>query len=83
MTGFGVVSGPRGPLGRLWHRLTRRYTRGKHYAVLVDDAIEALEKKSPDAAAWWREYLPHLIGTGQTFGFAAEVCEEIAEPRAN
>jgi hypothetical protein len=54
-----------------------------HYPVLVDDAIEVLERASPEAAAWWRDNAPHLIGTGQTFGFAAEVCEEIAEPRGN
>jgi hypothetical protein len=54
-----------------------------HYAVVVDDAIAALERAAPEAAAWWREKMPHLIGTGQVFGFAAEACEEIVEPGAS
>jgi hypothetical protein len=47
------------------------------YLVEVDTALDILEQASPDAAAWWRENVPHLIGAGRTFGFAAEVCEEI------
>jgi hypothetical protein len=79
LAAFGVVAGPRGLLGTLWRLFTGRYTRGVQYAVPVDAAIAALEEASPDAAAWWREKTPHLIGRSRTFGFAAEVCEEIAE----
>jgi hypothetical protein len=74
---FGVVTGPRRRFGQLLRLLTGRYKRAMQYVVAVDAAIEALEKASPEAADWWRENTPDLIGLGQTFGFAAEVCEEI------
>jgi hypothetical protein len=80
--GFGVLTGPRSLLGKLWRLLTNQYILDMQYAVLVDDAIEVLEEASPTAAAWWRENTPHLIRKGGFFGFAAEVCEEIAEPGA-
>lgn len=79
MTGAGVLTGPRSLLGQLWYLLTGRGQRGLNYVVRVDDALDALEERSPEAAAWWRENTPHMIARGRTFGFAAEVCEEIPE----
>jgi hypothetical protein len=77
--GFGVLTGPRSLFGQIWRLLTGRYILGLQYIVLVDDAIAVLEEASPLAASWWREHTPHLIGRGRIFGFAAEVCEEIAD----
>jgi hypothetical protein len=76
----GVLSGPRWLIARLWRLLTGQYHRYMQYAVPVDAALEELEWTAPDAAAWWRENTPHLIGRGRAFGFAAEVCEEIGGP---
>jgi hypothetical protein len=73
----GVLTGPRGFLARIWRLLTGQYEVRWQYLVLVDDALDILEEASPEAAAWWRENTPHLIGRGRAFGFAAEVCEEI------
>ena len=75
---FGVLTGPRGWGGQILRLLTGRYNRTSQYVVPVDAAIEVLERASPEAAAWWRENMPDLIGAGRTFGFAADVCEEIA-----
>jgi len=73
----GVLSGPRGFFAWLWRLLTGQFAVRVQYLVLVDEALDILEEASPNAAAWWRENAPHLIGRGRTFGFAAEVCEEI------
>jgi hypothetical protein len=45
--------------------------------VDVDEAIDILAEADPEAAAWWEENTPHLLGRGGKFGFAEEVCEEI------
>ncbi|HTB79402.1 MAG TPA: hypothetical protein VK717_00805 [Opitutaceae bacterium] len=47
------------------------------YVVLVEDAIDALEEKSPKAAAWWRSNTPQLVSRGRTFLFQEAVCELI------
>jgi hypothetical protein len=73
----GVLTGPRGLLARIWRLLTGQYEVRWQYLVLVDDALDVLEEASPEAAAWWRENTPHLIGRGRSFGFTAEVCEEL------
>jgi hypothetical protein len=73
----GVLTGPRHWLGRLWWLLTDRFDPIRGYAVPVDEALVLLAGASPSAAAWWRENTPHLIGAGRTFGFPAEVCEEV------
>ena len=31
------------------------------YAVSIEDAVRVLEKKSPEAAAWWRSNAAHLF----------------------
>jgi hypothetical protein len=47
------------------------------YIVEVDEALDILGDADPDAAAWWEDNAPHLIGRGRRFGFAEEVCEEV------
>jgi hypothetical protein len=76
---YGVLSGPRSYLGHLWRVLTRHSPRAMQYVVPVDCALEILEETSPEAAAWWEEHTPHLVGCGKSFGFAVDVCEEIAD----
>jgi hypothetical protein len=49
------------------------------YFVPVDRALDVLERASSKAAVCWRENAPRLIGRGRYFGFAAEVCEEVAD----
>jgi hypothetical protein len=47
------------------------------YVVDVDEAIDILAEADPEAAAWWEDNAPHLIGRGRRFGFAEDVCEEM------
>ena len=75
---FGVVSGPRTRVGQLWRVVTGRAPKSMQYVIRIDDALAALERASPEAAAWWRANTPDLVGSRRLFGFAAEVCEEIA-----
>lgn len=41
------------------------------YVVDVRQAVTILEAKHPDAAAWWRENVPHLMGGKFMFDAAA------------
>jgi len=69
-------------VGVLSH-LGPRPTRG--YAVDGRAAVKALARYSPQAAAWWREYAPHVMADGYKLLFPEDVCErQLAAPaRAN
>jgi hypothetical protein len=41
--------------------------------------MAVLQEAAPEAAAWWHENTPHMLGPGRMFGFAADVCEELDE----
>ena len=45
------------------------------YVVEIEDALAVLTKKSPEAAAWWRENAPHLLGVDGELIFHEHVCE--------
>jgi hypothetical protein len=61
-------------------RLLTGETRGvTGYPVQVASAIEALEKSSPQAAAWWRENTPNIISPTRLFVFDANACEVVAD----
>ncbi|HEX7253677.1 MAG TPA: hypothetical protein VF376_12405 [Thermoanaerobaculia bacterium] len=71
---FGVLSGPR-DLFAWWLAVIRgRAGRETGYAVRVPDAIAVLERKSPEAAAWWRTNTPHMTNPLRCFLFAESVC---------
>ena len=57
------------PWRSLWWRLTGKGRYEAGYVVDVDDALAVLQIRHPEAAAWWRENVPQMIG-GQ-FLFAA------------
>ena len=51
------------------------------YAVYADAALAQLEKRSPEAARWWRENVPYLLTPGSRLIFADSACEvEEAKP---
>ncbi len=73
----GVLTGPRYKfLGLLWFILGK-LQRQSGYAVYVKDALESLEKTSPEAAAWWRANAPRLQGRDRKFLFLTGCCERI------
>lgn len=76
---FGVVSAPRTWLARWLGILRGGVGRESGYAVQVLQAIAELEKASPEAAAWWRTNLPHLLKPWRFFLFAESVCQVLEE----
>jgi hypothetical protein len=75
LTSYGVLSGPRTMLGRLWQRLTGRAITRPQFLVAVVDAIDVLGASSPDAADWWWDNAQHMLD--ECFGFDADVCEVV------
>jgi hypothetical protein len=72
-----VLTGPRGFFGTLWRLLVDPPPTTWQYLVDVDRAIDILAEADPEAAEWWEENAPHLLGRGKKFGFAEDVCEEV------
>jgi hypothetical protein len=62
----------------LWRLLTGKTKKVTGYPVQVTNAIEALEKSSPQAAAWWRENTPGIISPSRLFVFDAGACELVS-----
>jgi hypothetical protein len=73
----GVLTGARTPWGRLWSALRGRWRKREGYAVDAAEAIRLLAIERPDAAQWWRENAPHLIGAHRRFLFERTVCQLI------
>ena len=73
----GVLTGPRGFFGTLWRLLVDPPPTSWAYIVDADEAIDILAEADSEAAAWWEDNAPHLLGRGRKFGFAEEVCEEV------
>ena len=66
-------------LASLWRLLTGQTRRVTGYPVQVTSAIEALEKSSPQAAAWWRQNTPGIISPSRLFVFDAGACELVTD----
>ena len=81
--GVGVLSGPSTFLGSVWAYLTGRTIIADGYPVEARAAVEELSKHFPDAAAWWRENVPHLLAPGRHFVFAEEACEPLTDETPN
>ena len=71
-----TLSGPRTFLGRVLAVLLGRTKVEDGYAVEAYAAVEELARHSPQAAAWWRSNVPHLLTPRRAFVFAAITCEE-------
>jgi hypothetical protein len=76
--GFGVLSAPeiRNQIDYLMARATGKIVRMTGYVVSVDAALAILAEKSSEAATWWRENTPHMLG--QNFIFDEPACEPMA-----
>lgn len=77
-TGYGILSDPKSRIVR-WvrDRLGIPHPR-VGYVVAAGAAVDELARHAPDAASWFLENVPHLLGPGQLFPFAAEECRTIA-----
>ncbi len=74
----GVLSGPKCLLSSMWALVCGRLKRETGFSVDAQAAVAVLAEKSPEAAAWWRENVPHLMRPGRKLMFqreAAVVCE--------
>jgi hypothetical protein len=76
---FGVLSGPRSLFDWGLAILRGRAGRESGYAVRVLDAIALLERKSPEAAAWWRTNVPHMTNPLRCFLFSESVCQVLGD----
>ena len=73
----GVLSGPKSFVGRILAALSGRIVRRDGYVVPADAAVAILEGKSPAAAGWWRQNVPHGIKPGRFFVVSPESCVEL------
>jgi hypothetical protein len=74
----GVLTGPRGAFGHLAARLFGRTRVETGYPVESKLAIEILEARHLEAAAWWREHTPHMLAPSRYFLFDT-ACGHIVE----
>jgi hypothetical protein len=75
----GVLSAPKSFLAYLTAVFRGETHITKGYIVHTDAAIHVLEATSPDAAKWWRENTPRLLGPKGLFVFNEEACELVNE----
>ena len=73
----GVLSGPKTFWGLVLSLLFGWTKQQEGYAVDSVKAVDILNEKSPEAAAWWKKNVPHLIQSGKRLLFSLEVCEEV------
>jgi hypothetical protein len=71
----GVLTGPRSWWGLWWHRLTGRTERMTGYEVNAAAAVVIVAARSPEAARWWREHVPHMLDGVQSFLFDLPACQ--------
>ena len=60
--GYGVLTGPRSWLLALLPFLHKNKNKWTGYWVRGREAVDALAKKDPAAAQWWKENAPHVMG---------------------
>jgi len=72
----GVLSSPRGWWQRIVALVTGRYMVKTGYAVNALEAVNLLQAKDPNAAAWWREHCAHMLDGKRAFLFPSAGCEE-------
>ena len=77
----GVLTGPKGFVSGVIAFLLGRYEKQSGYVVEAMSAIEVLAQSSPEAAAWWRTNVPHLIKPKRFFVFQQGV-GYVGEPDA-
>lgn len=72
-----VITGPRSRLGMLIQRLRGREERWDAYVVDARDAVDALAKVDPKAAAWWYANTGHLLDGKHPLVFDSECCRVV------
>jgi hypothetical protein len=73
----GVLSGPHSFLGFLLAWITGRTEKVEGYPVLASEAVRQLSLHNPEAASWWHEHAPHVLGPRRVFLFDTLACEPI------
>ena len=65
----GVLTGPRSLRALLAALFAGGFRRVEGYVVDAPAALAILESAHPEAAAWWREHVPHSFLPGGKFVF--------------
>jgi hypothetical protein len=74
----GVLSGPKNVAETVARALNGEVSHTERgFVVDAATAVDILAQKSPDAARWWEENVPHSLQRGRKFVFAAHVCKEV------
>ena len=69
----GVLTGPKGVWSSLLALAQGKTERMTGFLVSAKDAIDLLEARSPEAARWWRENVPHIYRRCRILVFPEEV----------
>ena len=72
-----VITGPRSRLGMLIQRLRGLEERWEGYIVNARDAVEALAKVDPKAAAWWYANTGYLLDGKHPLVFDIGCCRVV------
>jgi len=75
--GYGVLTGPRTWWSALLPFLHKKKVKWLGYRVSGREAVDALAKKDPAAASWWKENAPHVMGRLWFLSFPTEVCQVV------
>lgn len=73
--GIGVLTGSHHWLLQAWALISGRDPKVTGYLVIAKAAVDHLDDSSPNAAAWWREHMPHMLNGSRYFVFDADACE--------
>jgi hypothetical protein len=74
---YGALSMPRSMLAQWWGVVRGRAEKTSGYVVESVVAVDVLAASSPEAAAWWRENTPHLIGPRRYLVFSEHACQTV------
>jgi hypothetical protein len=74
---FGVLSMPRSWLAQWFAVACGRADRIGGYAIEAEPAVDILALASPQAAAWWRQTVPDLVGPKRYLVFHEHVCQVV------
>ena len=74
---YHVITGPRSRLGMLIQRLRGLEERWEGYVVNARDAVDALAKVDPKAAAWWYANTAHLMDGKHPLVFDKGCCRVV------
>ena len=72
-----MLAAPKNRFGWFVRRLLRRLQLTRGYLINASQAVEILDTANPEAAAWWRENLSHLLDGKHNVVFHEWACKPV------